>query len=168
MKTVSIKQPYASLVVEGIKNIENRSWKTNFRGRVLVHSSAKMVNNLRNDSCFSHLFSEEQRAAIYGTWEVKDMWANILPFSSIIGSVEIVDCVVNHPSIWAEKTFCTHPEDCKDSNQRRCINGCIYCAKVYNWVLANPVKYNYPLQNIKGKLSLWDFPCVPLKNGEII
>jgi hypothetical protein len=96
------------------------------------------------------------------------MWANILPFSSIIGSVEIVDCVVNHPSIWAEKTFCTHPEDCKDSNQRRCINGCIYCAKVYNWVLANPVKYNYPLQNIKGKLSLWDFPCVPLKNGEII
>lgn len=41
MKTITVKQPWASLIVEGIKDIENRTWKTNFRGRVLVHAAAK-------------------------------------------------------------------------------------------------------------------------------
>lgn len=41
MKTISIKQPWASLIVEGVKDIENRTWRTKFRGRVLVHAGAK-------------------------------------------------------------------------------------------------------------------------------
>ena len=40
MKAITIKQPFASLIVEGIKDIENRTWKTNLRGRVLIHASA--------------------------------------------------------------------------------------------------------------------------------
>lgn len=32
MKVITIKQPWASLIVSGLKNIENRTWKTNFRG----------------------------------------------------------------------------------------------------------------------------------------
>ena len=38
MKAITIKQPWASLIVEGIKDIENRTWKTSFRGRVLIHA----------------------------------------------------------------------------------------------------------------------------------
>ena len=41
MKAITIRQPWASLIVHGIKDIENRSWQTNFRGRVLIHSSVK-------------------------------------------------------------------------------------------------------------------------------
>ena len=40
MKTITIKQPWAQFIAEGIKDIENRTWKTNFRGRVLIHASA--------------------------------------------------------------------------------------------------------------------------------
>ena len=36
VKVLTVKQPWASLIVHGIKDIENRSWKTNFRGRVLI------------------------------------------------------------------------------------------------------------------------------------
>lgn len=54
---------------------------------------------------------------------------------SIIGSVEIIDCVQNHPSIWAEKG-------------------------VYNWVLANPILYENPIKDVKGKLSFWDYPGI--------
>jgi hypothetical protein len=39
MKAITIKQPWAFLIVEGVKDIENRTWKTNFRGRVLIHAS---------------------------------------------------------------------------------------------------------------------------------
>ena len=44
MKAVTEKQPWASLIVEGIKDIENRTWKTNFSGRILVHAAAKPAN----------------------------------------------------------------------------------------------------------------------------
>lgn len=39
MKALSIKQPWASLVATGIKNIECRTWKTNYRGEILICSS---------------------------------------------------------------------------------------------------------------------------------
>ena len=41
MKALSIKQPWASLIAHGIKDIENRNWKTHFRGRIYIHASAK-------------------------------------------------------------------------------------------------------------------------------
>lgn len=41
-KVLSVRQPYASLLVGGIKDVENRSRRTNFRGTVLIHASAKM------------------------------------------------------------------------------------------------------------------------------
>ena len=43
MKVITIKQPWASLIVSGLKNIENRTWKTNFRGRVLIHAAKTPV-----------------------------------------------------------------------------------------------------------------------------
>ena len=39
MKVLSIKEPFASLIIEGYKKYEFRSWKTNYRGRILIHSS---------------------------------------------------------------------------------------------------------------------------------
>ena len=61
----------------------------------------------------------------------------------IIGSVEITDCVINHSSIWADKT----------------IGGCIPNIDtpiIYNWVLDKPVMFSKPIP-AKGKLSFWDF-----------
>ena len=39
MKCLSLRQPYADLVVSGKKAIELRRWNTRFRGRFLVHAS---------------------------------------------------------------------------------------------------------------------------------
>ena len=38
MKVLTLKQPWATLVAEGIKQIEFRSWKTNYRGKILIHA----------------------------------------------------------------------------------------------------------------------------------
>jgi len=38
MKALSIRQPWASLIVAGIKNVENRSWMTQYRGALLIHA----------------------------------------------------------------------------------------------------------------------------------
>lgn len=42
---ISIKQPFATWVVEGRKKVELRNWITSLRGRVLVHASKGEVSS---------------------------------------------------------------------------------------------------------------------------
>jgi hypothetical protein len=47
MKCLSLKQPYAELLVSGKKTIEVRKWNTKFRGQFLVHAS----KNIDEEAC---------------------------------------------------------------------------------------------------------------------
>lgn len=38
MKAISIREPFATLIKDGIKHVETRSWKTNYRGKIYIHS----------------------------------------------------------------------------------------------------------------------------------
>lgn len=38
MKVITIKQPFASLIAAGIKCYEFRTWKTKYRGEILIHA----------------------------------------------------------------------------------------------------------------------------------
>lgn len=151
MKAITIKQPWASLIVHSIKDIENRTWpcpKKYIGKRILIHSSAK------GDRAKYGCLQSEQRQKLHFT-PMSRICFNELPFSSIIGSVEIVDCVINHPSIWAEQTegFVTGIKP----KLHEFITG---KKVVYNWVLANPIIYENPIENVKGKLSFWDYPGI--------
>ncbi len=44
MKALTIKEPWASLIVQGFKRYEFRSWKTNYRGKVLIHAGLSKEN----------------------------------------------------------------------------------------------------------------------------
>lgn len=50
MKALSIRQPWAWLIVNGYKAVENRDWNTNFRGEFLIHAS-KGMTRMEYDSC---------------------------------------------------------------------------------------------------------------------
>lgn len=41
MRALSIRQPWAWLITQGYKKIENRTWDTKKRGRFLIHASSK-------------------------------------------------------------------------------------------------------------------------------
>lgn len=43
MKTLTLKQPWASLVALGEKRIETRSWRVSYRGPLAIHSSARFA-----------------------------------------------------------------------------------------------------------------------------
>ena len=45
MRCISIQQPWAFLIVQGYKDIENRNWNTNQRGQVLIHAGKKKDEN---------------------------------------------------------------------------------------------------------------------------
>lgn len=55
MKALSLKQPFAELVVSGRKTIELRKWNTNFRGEFLIHASMSSHKESMNRFCFKDL-----------------------------------------------------------------------------------------------------------------
>jgi hypothetical protein len=47
MKAISIKQPWAELIGQGVKTIEVRSWQTKYRGPLLIVSSLNPFEGLK-------------------------------------------------------------------------------------------------------------------------
>jgi hypothetical protein len=41
MKVLTVKQPWATLIANGNKRVEFRSWKTNYRGSLLIHAGKR-------------------------------------------------------------------------------------------------------------------------------
>ena len=55
MKALSIRQPWAWMILYAGKDIENREWPTRFRGRVLIHASKGMTHDEWEDAWeFAH------------------------------------------------------------------------------------------------------------------
>ena len=159
MKVLTVKQPWAHLIGAGIKDVENRTWRCpeKYIGkRVLVHASARPcigIYSIFSDDQKAFIFNNSQKSAIENIRTGVDVRNACKIVSSIIGSVEIVDCVVNYPSIWAEKSIC-----CKDGcpDVENCpIGKCPHL--IYNWVLANPILFDEPILGVKGRLGFWDY-----------
>ncbi|HGW4085453.1 TPA: ASCH domain-containing protein [Klebsiella michiganensis] len=48
MKALSIRQPWAWLIANGYKDIENRNWDTKYRGQVLIHAASGLTKHEYN------------------------------------------------------------------------------------------------------------------------
>lgn len=92
MLALSIRQPWAWLILHGGKDIENRDWPTKFRGRVLVHASK---------GCTEAEYEYGVDAGVAWGANLRTMpgWKSI-ERGGIVGSVEIVDCVQHSDSPW--------------------------------------------------------------------
>lgn len=91
MIALSIRQPWASLILKAGKDIENRSWPTNVRGRILIHAAKGCTRDELEDALE---FAEEACGTRYSV-DLKT-----IARGGIIGSVEIVDCVSKSDSPW--------------------------------------------------------------------
>lgn len=91
---LTIKQPWASLIIDGGKDIENRSWPTRFRGSVLIHASKKKDENewWAASGLIRH---KDIRVAMSVPWTFASMHSG-----GIIGVAEIVACVTHSQSPW--------------------------------------------------------------------
>ncbi len=88
---LSIRQPWAWLIVHGGKDVENRQWATRFRGPVLIHAAKGMTKTEYND-CRDFVVRE-----------FPHIWLppmHDLDLGGIVGEAEIVDCVQDSESRW--------------------------------------------------------------------
>ena len=122
MKLLTIKQPWASLICLGIKDVENRTWRQNslIGERLLIMASKKEENM---DSTNNRWREEYQRLIADGI--VPPL--NELPKGVIIGYVDVVSIDEVHDSIWAA-----------DSSHLK-------------YVLTNPHLFQTPLPGVHGQ-----------------
>ena len=110
MNCLSIKQPWAFLIANGYKDIENRNWHTNFRGAFLIHASKTFDMDGYN-------WIKDNKEAL-GILE--------LPLSyeyergGIVGHARIVDCVTSSNSIWFSGKYGFVIEDAKTLKFDKC------------------------------------------------
>jgi hypothetical protein len=90
MKALSIRQPWAWLIAEGHKKIENRPWATSFRGRIYIHASKHFDNG-------ALVWLRDKGLAPTKDFE---LFSHELPRGGIIGEVNIVNCVTSALSPW--------------------------------------------------------------------
>ncbi len=72
MKVLTVKQPWATLIAEGYKKYEFRTWQTKYRGELYIHAGLKVDREAMKK--FAHLNLE-------------------YPKSKIIAKVNLLDCI---------------------------------------------------------------------------
>lgn len=83
-KVITLRQPWAGLLVMGLKKFETRSWATAHRGRIYVHASAKI------DAVGKHLIEDLQKYD--KRFEIGSIIRKAcMETGKIIGHVDIVD-----------------------------------------------------------------------------
>lgn len=152
---ISVKQPWAYLLCAGIKDIENRTWrlpKKYIGRRVYIHASAKPWT--WNAILY---YITDKMVDVFKGLGFNGEWVRNLTTSAIIGYVVFSECVINHPSLWAERSI-IHQSNESDPDVEDDII-------IYNWVVSNAVLFDKPIENVKGKLSFWD--CSKIIHSEL-
>ena len=80
LRVLSVQQPWAELVLRGIKDVENRSKRTAYRGLLLIHASK------------SAALAKQVSGQDVGDGERLPLWDE-LAYGAIVGAVEVTDCL---------------------------------------------------------------------------
>lgn len=96
MKALSYRDPWGWLVAMGIKPVDNRSWKTNFRGRIYIH-----VSKTFDEEGFVYIrMNPDLIRQIPNREDFYNLKINQPNAGKIIGEVDVVDCVDKSESPW--------------------------------------------------------------------
>jgi len=138
MKVLSLLQPWATLVVNGAKKFECRSWKTDYRGTIIIHASARKPNRREK------LFFEEM--AFFRKY-IEDM--DYLPYGALIGKVVLKD-------IFRTEWLLQNLEVAPYHNWEQELAFDDYTPNRYAWQLEEAEKFSSMLP-VKGRLGLWEY-----------
>lgn len=87
MKALSIRQPWAWAIVQGIKPVENRTWAPRHVGELLIHAG--------------QVFDDEGLQSMLATFpELRDQLPARWDLGGVVGVADAVECVTQHPSRW--------------------------------------------------------------------
>ncbi len=82
MKAITLHQPWAWLIAEGLKRYETRSWPTRYRGPLAIHAGKRPVRVRELHHYIVDVLEERSHTDL-----------SPLPFGAVICIVDLVDCI---------------------------------------------------------------------------
>jgi hypothetical protein len=141
VKALTVRQPWATLIVTGRKRIETRSWPTGYRGILAIHAGKSMSRD------------EVDYAAELVEQGLLDRVQQ--PLGAILGTVRLHHCLPTEAVVgsWSDGGWITVPglpgpdpeDELGDFSPGR-----------FAWLLADAVRLVEPVP-ARGRLSLWDW-----------
>jgi hypothetical protein len=133
MKAISLLQPWATLVVMGVKKIETRSWSTPYRGRILIHASLGKAGSIFTDHpTFTKYIPDFKK----------------LPLGAIIGEATLT-------AILRVEDFALPDTEMNRMTLEEKAFG-DYSPGRYGWLLEDAMAYDTPIV-ARGHLRMWEF-----------
>lgn len=136
MKALTISQPFASLIADGFKWVENRRWPTNYSGPLAIHAGKGT----------QYLDREELADYPTGCVVATAVLVACVQRSTVLSranTVRAVECPAGFPHTWEELAEHAH------------------CEGPYCWLLADVVKLATPIP-YRGAQGLFDIPDAAL------
>ena len=130
MKVLSLTEPYATLIKEKKKQIETRSFRTNYRGELYIHASITKIPKEKQENK-----------------KLMKLVDNIsLNFGNIICKCNLVDCI-KMTKEYVEDMKQNHPQEylCGDYQEGR-----------FAWILEDIIPLEIPFK-AKGQLGIWNY-----------
>lgn len=169
MKVLSVRNPWSHLILRGGKDVENRTWTTNYRGRLYIHSSGDeewdfpdevlefvlspefkkrpaYIERLRrlDQSVLGHY----QKLAQANGFDISNSDEDFALFTQLIEkSAEKYSFFLNRAIVG----YVDLVDVVKDSPSPWAQRG------AYHWVLEKPVVLDTPVLQVKGRLGLWSY-----------
>ena len=129
MKVLSLTEPCATLIKNGIKRVETRSWKTNYRGELYIHASkTKIPKEWKENREFMSLVTTS------------------LHYGYIICKCKLKDCIYMTEE---------YVKDMKENHYREYLCG-KYEVGRYAWILEDLEILNEPIK-ANGQLNIWEY-----------
>lgn len=129
MKVLTIRQPWASAILGGGKDVENRTWRTSYRGPLAIHAASRLDDGVLH---------RDTRTEARAYWSSAGFDVDTLTLGAIVGVVDVIGCV---PA-----------QEC-DSDWANCWEG----GPSFCWLLDDPRALVEPIP-AKGRLGLWEWP----------
>ena len=132
MKVLSVRQPWAWAIIHGGKDIENRNWKTNYRGPLAIHAGKQ----------FDMTGDDQQWMLVHGGEPYVEMLQKFCEEDghdvrgAIIGTVNLIDCIPSYA--------CKSPWKAGNDPDYFC------------WKLESPHPIDEPIK-MPGKLGLFEW-----------
>lgn len=151
MKTITLTQPWASLVAIGAKRIETRNWGTAYRGPLAIHAAKGLGAVGGHAGLIDLCLNEPFRSALALAGKGRLVPGEDLPLGAVVATCRLVGCI----RITAEDNaanlaaFYAHA-----AAHERAFGD--YTLGRYMWLLADVAALPAPVP-ARGMLGLWEW-----------
>ena len=167
VKVLSVKNPFAYLILQGGKDVENRTWTTDYRGRLYIHASGDTLPYPDSDSAPPKILecNEDDIFRLYADYvntlddyidNLNDRYVEAGVPTGTKSEEEWCERIKERAELWLLKSqsiigYVDLVDIIQNSSSPWSIEG------QYHWILKNPTLLENPIRQVKGRLGLWNY-----------